>query len=250
MQLTLTVLRCPDTVAPETRTVTGGEFIVGRGPGVDWVLADPDQVVSRRHFTMAFRAGDWQIADESANGTYANRDAAPIGKGNQRTLRDHDRLRVGPYEIEVTLQDQDADRYHNPHSFAPASQPGFSNIIPGDAFDNPFDEVLGSIDAPPVFNAGFAQQTQQDHSSVLQDAMLPPAPVGHMPASPGGLIPAGNLLADDWDKDLLEGIGIPAALPQTPAPVFAVEPGRVEPARADLAATGSGSVTPGLTMSR
>src|SRR5271165_330249 len=57
MQLTMTVLRCPDAVAPETRNVAGGEFSVGRGPGVDWVLPDPERLLSKRHFAVAFRGG-------------------------------------------------------------------------------------------------------------------------------------------------------------------------------------------------
>ena len=92
MPLTFTVLRCPDSVPPETRTVTGGEFTVGRGPGVDWVLPDPERLLSKRHFAVAYRGGNWQIADTSTNGTTLNRDPAPIGQAEVRTLRDGDRL--------------------------------------------------------------------------------------------------------------------------------------------------------------
>ena len=74
MQLTMTVLRCPDSVAPETRSVSGGEFSVGRGPGVDWVLPDPERLLSKRHFAVAFRGGIWQLADTSTNGTFLNRE--------------------------------------------------------------------------------------------------------------------------------------------------------------------------------
>ena len=75
MQLTMTVLRCPDAVVPETRNVMGGEFSVGRGPGVDWVLPDPERLLSKRHFAVAFRGGVWQLADTSTNGTFINREA-------------------------------------------------------------------------------------------------------------------------------------------------------------------------------
>src|SRR5271165_7312990 len=109
MQLSMTVLRCPDQVAPETRTVPGGEFHVGRGPDVDWVLPDPDRLLSKRHFAVAFRGGGWQIADTSTNGTWLNTEPGPIGRGAARALRDGDRLRLGAYEIEVRLmEDQPA----------------------------------------------------------------------------------------------------------------------------------------------
>ena len=94
MQLTMTVLRCPDSVAPETRNVAGGEFSVGRGPGVDWVLPDPERLLSKRHFAVAFRGGVWQLADTSTNGTFLNREGDPIGAGDVRSLRDGDRLRA------------------------------------------------------------------------------------------------------------------------------------------------------------
>jgi type VI secretion system FHA domain protein len=221
LTLTLTVLRCPPAVTPETRILEGGEFTVGRGPGVDWVLTDPDQMVSRRHFTAAFRGGDWQITDESSNGTFVNHDDGPIGKGNKRTLRDHDRLRAGPYEIEVNLEEDDPRQESpshgradsEPYSYADHQPSGFSGTIPEDAFDDPFHESFGSLDHAPQFGTPFAHQTQPDHSSILEDAMRPPAPVGQMPPRTGGIIPAGNMLPDDWEKDLLEGIGDP-----TPAP--------------------------------
>ncbi len=65
MRLTLSILRCPDRVAPETRRFDGGEVIIGRGPGADWVLTDTaaKPLLSRRHCTLAFRAGAWTLTD-------------------------------------------------------------------------------------------------------------------------------------------------------------------------------------------
>ena len=236
MRLTLTVLRCPPAVAPETRTLEGGEFSVGRGPGVDWVLADTEQMVSRRHFTAAFRSGDWQIADESSNGTFVNHDGAPIGKGNRRTLRDHDRLRAGPYEIEVHLEEveelRQAQPYGHadpePYEYAVPAPSGYASTIPEDAFDDPLHESFGSLDAAPPLVTPFVQQTQADHSSILEDAMRPPMPTGEIHSHAGGIIPAGDLLPDDWEKDLLEGIGDPApAVSPIPVDPFIAQPAPV-----------------------
>lgn len=79
MGLTLSVLRCPDAVPPETRQVPGGEFSIGRGTDNSWTLPDPDRTLSRRHCVLAFRSGGWQLADVSANGTFLNREAEPLG---------------------------------------------------------------------------------------------------------------------------------------------------------------------------
>ena len=192
MQLTMTVLRCPDSVAPETRNVAGGEFSVGRGPGVDWVLPDPERLLSKRHFAVAFRAGGWQLADTSTNGTFLNREGDPIGAGDVRSLRDGDRLRLGAYEIEVRLVEEAA---------RPAARAGSSPFADPFAMDpfgparperNPFDEPdhpslrIGPTSAqlphdfdpmaPEPRETPFRGPTQADNSPVAQDAFHLPRP--------------------------------------------------------------------------
>ena len=212
MDLQFTVLRCPDAVPPETRSVPGGEFAVGRGPGVEWVLPDPERVLSKRHFVVAYRGGTWQIADTSTNGTFLNRENEPIGQGSIRPLRDGDRLRLGSYEIEVRLVEA-----------ARGAAPGRGGASPF-----PFDDPFGApAPAPVPFNDprpvslgpaslaqlpadfdplapespdAFSGPTQADHAPALNDAFLP------RPAAPA--------LPDNWDEDLLAGIG--AAAPPPP----------------------------------
>jgi type VI secretion system protein ImpI len=227
MELTFTVLRCPDAVAPETRSIAGGEFSVGRGPGVDWVLPDPERLLSKRHFAVAFRSGTWQLADTSTNGTFLNREDAPIGAGDIRSLRDGDRLRLGAYEIEVRLIEAAVAGPAGGGFASPFGMDDPFGATPSPA-RNPFDEpgfpVHGaaptSAQLPPDFDPlapepserahGFSGPTQADHSPLLEDAFRPPMP------TPSGI-------PDDWDKDLLEGIAPPGqAAPQPPAtpPVF------------------------------
>ncbi len=274
MQLSMTVLRCPDQVAPEARTVSGGEFHVGRGPDVDWVLPDPDRLLSKRHFAVAFRGGGWQVADTSTNGTFLNTEPEAIGRGAARTLRDGDRLRLGAYEIEMRLVDQpahggyDSPDYGRPNYGQgggyqnPGSQGGFggrSGQSPfGDPFGEdplappaparrPFDEPaypdLGMAptnaqlphdfdplapDRDEPFGGGFRGPVQSDHSSSMEDAMIPPPIAGYSAPQAGGIIPGDDLLPDDWDKDLLEGIGEPGA---AAGQSFQAPPARTPPAR-------------------
>ena len=234
MQLTMTVLRGPDAVAPETRTVAGGEFSVGRGPGVDWVLPDPARMLSKRHFAVAYRGGAWQLADTSTNGTYLNREGGPIGTGDVRSLRDGDRLRLGDYEIEIRLTEDAVGRASGsmrPDGGLAANKPGDSPF--GDPFSldpfapkppahTPFNEPaypnIGSAPtgaqlphdfdplAPEPGESPFLGPTQADHSASIEDAFRPPASVGQIPLHSGGVIPGDDLLPDDWDKDLLAGI--------------------------------------------
>jgi len=68
-------------------TLGGGEFSIGRGPENNWVLADPDRHLSKRHCVLAFRAGGWQLADTSTNGTFLNRESEAVGPGRPRRTR-------------------------------------------------------------------------------------------------------------------------------------------------------------------
>jgi type VI secretion system FHA domain protein len=228
MTLTLNMLRCPDAVAPQTRTVTGGEFAIGRGPENDWALPDPQRVLSKRHCLLAYRSGGWQIADVSTNGTFLNAEAAPIGRGQPRELRDGDRLRLGAYEIEVRIVESaalppTATGTANPFALDPfASPPKASRgpleedpLLHGGLERDPFAAGLvpPSINLPPDYDplvpdppeAPFAGPTQRDHSPHLEDAFRPAA--------------VRPVLPEDWDRE-------PAPLQPSSA---AVAPAQADP---------------------
>lgn len=76
---------------------------IGRSLQNDWILPDPDRYISSRHATIDFKGGIYYLADTSSNGVYVNDEMEPIGKGNPRRLFDGDRLRLGDFEIEVSV---------------------------------------------------------------------------------------------------------------------------------------------------
>jgi len=76
---------------------------IGRSLQNDWILPDPDRYISGRHATIDFKGGMYYLADTSSNGVYVNDEVEPIGKGNPRRLFNGDRLRLGDFEIEVTV---------------------------------------------------------------------------------------------------------------------------------------------------
>ncbi len=223
MTLTLSVLRCPDTVPPETKRITGGELRIGRGPDNDWIMPDPDRMLSKKHCVIAYRNGGWAIADISTNGTFLNREADPIGQGQIRNLADGDRIRLGAYEIEVRITEEQGFGA-GPAFGAKASSP----------FDDPFgDDVFAGKQAPaetfsssafgndPLFGGPpprnsvtmsdqfdplapsadddfLGAPTQPDHSQSFSDAFKPPPATQQLPAD------------DDWD------LGFPTATPTPP----------------------------------
>jgi type VI secretion system protein ImpI/type VI secretion system protein len=226
MTLTLTVLRCPERVAPETRQIEGGELSIGRAPDNDWVLSDPQRDLSKRHCVVAYRSGGWQILDLSANGTFLNRDSEPVGRDRSRLLNDGDRLGLGPYEIEVRIAEAAvlaSLRGADPFALDPfVSRPGFEPdpMLGGGEERNPFAQQFAPapINLPPDYNplapdgpeAPIAGQTIADHSPHLEDALRPPRVV----------------LPEDWDRDFAAASG---AVPPSAKTIIALQPGPVIP---------------------
>jgi type VI secretion system protein ImpI/type VI secretion system protein len=233
MTLTLSMLRCPETVAPETRSLQSGEFSIGRGPENDWVLADPERSISKQHCMLAYRSGCWQIADLSTNGTFLNRDSEPLGRGQPHDLRDGDRVRIGPYEIEIRIVEAAAQRSaaasQNPFDLDPFANPPAGS--PGGRFEQ--DPLLRPAAAPDAFAAGFGSPgvnlpadydplapepsdapftgpAQADHSPHIEDAFIP--------------APARSVLPDDWDREFRSfaaSAAAPESPPAAPAPAVA-----------------------------
>src|SRR5579872_3255292 len=213
MTLTLTMLRCPDAVPPQTRTVTGGEFSVGRGPDNDWVLPDPERGLSKCHCVIAFRSGSWQIADLSTNGTFLNRENDPVGRGQVRDLRDGDRMKFGPYEIEIRISETatapraeplTANPFHEDVFGVSSPRPGARTTGSQDVgmrLDTGNDPFAVNLSPPPITlpadydplapepaaDEAIINPTRSDHSPHLEDAFRPPT--------------ARSVLPDDWDRD-------------------------------------------------
>jgi predicted component of type VI protein secretion system len=78
---------------------------IGRSLENDWILPDPDRFLSGRHATIDFQSGAFYLADVSSNGVYVNGNTEPLGKGNPRRLFHGDKLRMGDFEFEVSLDE-------------------------------------------------------------------------------------------------------------------------------------------------
>ena len=84
--------------------VTGGR--IGRSQDNDWVLPDPDRYVSSHHAKVSFRAGQWILEDTSTNGVFINGSDSPASLEGAYTLQDGDRLRLGDYEMIVSIDER------------------------------------------------------------------------------------------------------------------------------------------------
>lgn len=84
--------------------VTGGR--IGRAQDNDWVLPDPDRYVSSYHCKISYRAGEWILEDTSTNGVFVNGSDTPVSVEGPYSLQDGDRLRLGDYELLVSIDDR------------------------------------------------------------------------------------------------------------------------------------------------
>ncbi len=197
MPLVLSVLRCPDQSVPEQRRVAGGEYVLGRGTECDWVLRDPERVLSKRHCAVEFFSGAWQVRDISTNGTFVNGASDPVGRDQVRVLRDGDRIRLGAYEIECRVEEE---AFHGTGRWQAA------NAIPDPMAPPPVSDIfsvplpgLSPAGGPPMGNAPllpadfdpFAPEdpgpVMPDHRPSTNDVFTPPRAT--MP----------DLLPQDWN---------------------------------------------------
>jgi type VI secretion system protein len=76
---------------------------IGRATDNAWILPDPERYLSGKHMRVDFRAGSYVLVDTSSNGTYINGAQVPLGKYHDYTLKDGDYIRLGEYELLVSI---------------------------------------------------------------------------------------------------------------------------------------------------
>lgn len=195
--------------------------IIGRQPGCDWVLEDPEGHVSKRHGRIEFVSGQYRITDISTNGVFLNDTNNRIGYGASAILKDGDRLFIGSYDIAVQLsgvgaapiaEEEDPfglGRYQDPMAPPPPPSQADRNAAFFDAgpLTSEQPEQLPSSDdwlfSPTPDHAPIEQLAIQV-PPVLPPPPPPPPPrrsAGGSPAggSPAGGTPAGGILPSNWN---------------------------------------------------
>src|SRR6202035_1122525 len=76
---------------------------IGRASDNAWILPDPARYLSGTNARVDFRSGTYVLGDTSSNGTYVNGAQVPLGKYHDYQLRDGDYVRLGEYELLVSI---------------------------------------------------------------------------------------------------------------------------------------------------
>jgi type VI secretion system protein len=149
--------------------VNGGT--VGRAPDNDWVLPDARRVVSGHHCVVQYHGGKFWLSDTSTNGVYVNDAEEPVADtGGRVELRDGDRLRIGDYDIVVSI-DQRIDflpAASDEHSAAKHLDAGIGHNLDLDSLLKPRDvSDSGSL---PMHNA-FGVRVDTEARAALLEAL-------------------------------------------------------------------------------
>lgn len=108
LKLTITSYQRLSPGQEPTKILDRGSIKIGRATHNDWVLQDPERILSKHHCTVQFQNGAYVLTDHSQNGIFLNDSEQRIPKDQAITLGDGDRFVLGEYEIGVTLQSDTA----------------------------------------------------------------------------------------------------------------------------------------------
>ena len=147
---------------------------IGRSTDNEWILPDPERYLSGKHARVDFRAGTYILVDTSSNGTYVNGAQVPLGKYHDYVLRDGDYIRLGEYELLVSID--------KTNDFPPDE----SAIV---AFDGNSPSSAAKKSIANDLGADLDLSQLLDVSDISMSASAPPAPPPTSPSADSGIRP-------------------------------------------------------------
>lgn len=193
--------QCPE------KSMDQGVMAIGRSSDNDWVLPDPERLVSSQHCVIQYKDGRYYLTDNSTNGVELVKAGIRMRRGNSEPLQDGELIRIGDYEIQARIDfnvqaiDSQPFAGDSPNSFealmgAVASQPAptpmiapqFQGASSMETLPDLFDFLSPTAVPPP---------TVADHVPSEQHDFRPPAPVA-VPAPEKPLV-QGSVIPEDWD---------------------------------------------------
>jgi len=209
------------------KSMNQGSMAIGRSSDNDWVLPDPERLVSSQHCVIQYKDGRYYLTDNSTNGVELVNAGIRLRRGNSELLQDGELIRIGDYEIQARIdfnvQAVDSQPFagESPNSFealmgavsnkpapAPVIAPQFQGASSMDTLPDLFDFLSPTAVPPP---------TVPDHVPSEQHDFRPPTPVAVPVVAPP--VVSGAVIPEDWD---LFG--------DTPAPVVSAAPPPAPPA--------------------
>ncbi|WP_426178728.1 type VI secretion system-associated FHA domain protein TagH [Pseudomonas sp. TWRC1-2] len=209
--------QCPE------KSMNQGVMAIGRSSDNDWVLPDPERLVSSQHCVIQYKDGRYYLTDNSTNGVELVNAGIRMRRGNSEPLQDGELIRIGDYEIQARIDfnvqaiDSQPFTGDSPNSFealmgavvnapapTPVIAPQFHGASSMDTLPDLFDFLTPTAVPPP---------TVADHVPSEQHDFRPPTPVA-MPVVEKPA-PSASVIPEDWDV-----FGdTPAPVASSPTPV-------------------------------
>lgn len=160
-----------------SKTFTRAGGVIGRDEACDWVIADAQRHVSKRHALITCQEGAFFLTDISSNGTRDGRSGAQLRKGEPQRIEQDSVYLLGSFEVRARLVSQAAADVEVGLPSAAGS------IIPDDAFldQNPFHALDQQEGEPSPLDALSALDTvvpmarqRPDYARVDRESLLVP----------------------------------------------------------------------------
>ncbi|MFK9007664.1 type VI secretion system-associated FHA domain protein TagH [Pseudomonas pergaminensis] len=215
------------------KSMNQGAMAIGRSSDNDWVLPDPERLVSSQHCVIQYKEGRYYLTDNSTNGVELVKAGIRMRRGNSELLQDGELIRIGDYEIQARIDfnvqaiDSQPFAGDSPNSFealmgavankpapVPVIAPQFQGASSMDTLPDLFDFLSPTAVPPP---------TVPDHVPSEQHDFRPPTPVAMPVAEPP--VVSGAVIPEDWDLfgDAPAPV-VSAPPPPTPQPVIPPPP--------------------------
>ncbi len=251
LKLTITSYQRLSPGQEASKVLDRGSISIGRAAQNDWVLQDPERILSKSHCTVQYRDGAYFLTDLSVNGTFLNDSEQRIARDQTVRLKDGDHFILGEYEIAVTLLPGTADLVEaalegpmtdlvpvpGPAPIIPTveheydaslgiGKPSFSDIMTEDQGSHgkqpPIGLKLGKVVTEPTPDLGGPERASFQPPVLVPETPPAPPPTA-MPEPPAVIPPVGAtapapepLIPDDW---WMAPPAPPAAAPSAPRPV-------------------------------
>ena len=157
---------------------------IGRATDNEWILPDPERYLSGKHARVDFRAGTYVLVDTSSNGTYVNGAQVPLGKYHDYLLKDGDYVRLGEYELLVSIDKSNDFPPEESAIVAYDGQAPSSSVKKSTANDLGADLDLSQLLEPSDSVASDSGvRPHNAYGQSLPRTMAPPAPIQAAPDS-------------------------------------------------------------------
>ena len=226
LKLTITSYQRLSPGQETTKILDRGSISIGRAAQNDWILQDPERILSSKHCTVHHQDGGYFLTDTSTNGVYLNDADQRIGRNQKVRLKDGDHFVLGEYEIAVTLLPAAAEPEESAPDGPITDVVPFPGLMAGDSII-PGEKAGGASDRD---KPSFSDLLADDQESFHRSPQAQPRAAGRVVTEPPPDISAPDRAFFEPPELISEEVP-PESTPSKVPPTLEPEPPIAQPAR-------------------